>query len=295
MKIITDKNSVDNSIVKRNSFAKINIGLDIVNKRPDGFHEIETIFQEISLHDKLTFQHDENINLKCDDPRCPTNETNLVFKAAQALKTINGRQSGATIRINKNIPMGGGLGGGSSNAACAINSLSMLWNIPLSTDDKINIGARLGSDVPFFITGGTAFGKGRGEILESISIFSNYWGVLVTPGVSVSTKWAFSSLNFSLTKSLKKSNFGTFFHRSIDLEFWQTALKNNLEPVVFGAYPEFLNIKRLLYRHGAFYAQMSGSGSSLFGLYETKDGALKAQQAITCYKTFLFKPVTKKM
>lgn len=284
-----------NSTIKKNSFAKINIGLNIVNKRPDGFHELETIFQEISLHDELTFQRDKSINIECDDPLCPTDENNLVFKAAQALQAVNEQSNGSTIRINKNIPMGGGLGGGSSNAACAINCLSELWHIRLSTENKINIGTTIGSDVPFFITGGTALGKGRGEILEPINIFSSYWGVLVTPGISVSTKWAFSLLNFSLTKSLKKSNFGTFFHRSIDLEFWRTALKNDLEPVVFGAYPEFLNIKRLLYRHGAFYAQMSGSGSSLFGLYETKDGALKAQQAINCTKTFLFKPITKKL
>lgn len=190
--------------------------------------------------------------------------------------------------------MGGGLGGGSSNAACTIDALSEFWDIKISPKDKIALGATIGSDVPFFIIGGTALGRGRGEILEPIEIFSSYWGVLVTPNINISTKWAFASLNFSLTKSLKKSNFGTFFHRSIDLESWKTALKNDLEPVVFGAYPKFLNIIRQLYRHGAFYAQMSGSGSSLFGLYETKGGALKAQQAITCYKTFLFKPITKK-
>ena len=282
-----------NSPVKKLSYAKINIGLNILEKRADGFHEIETIFQEISLHDTLEFRRGETILIESKSPQCPTDHSNLVYKAAELLNNHVNLSNGIKVTIHKTIPVGGGLGGGSSNAACALVFLNDFWHLALSPNVLKTIGSKIGSDVPFFLQGGTAFGSGRGEKLERIKLFNNYWGILVTPSYGISTKWAFERSNFNLTKTNKKSNFGTFVQKSTDLEQWQNVLKNDLEPAVFSAYPELGDIIDLLYKHGAFYAQMSGSGSSLYGLFENKNVALQAQYSLTKYKAFLFGPVKK--
>ena len=261
----------ENDAASKKAHAKINIGLNILGKRADGYHEIETIFQEISLHDELIFQHAEDIILESNDPGCPTDASNLVYRAALLLQKKSRPARGIRIQIQKNIPMRSGLGGGSSDAACTIKTLSERWQIPLSREEEIKTSAEIGSDVPFFIIGGTALGKGRGEILEPVEIISDYWGVLVIPEIKIATAWAFSRLNFNLTKSLKKSNFSAFMQNSADYESWRRVLNNNLEPVVCGTFPQISHWVDQLYKHGAFYAQMSGSGSAVFGLYETKD------------------------
>ncbi|NIA30731.1 MAG: 4-(cytidine 5'-diphospho)-2-C-methyl-D-erythritol kinase [Actinobacteria bacterium] len=277
------------------SYAKINLGLRILGKRPDGYHEIETIFQQISLKDELDIEPaDRGISLACSPPVCPTDETNLVFKAACELQKKSGRKTGAEIKILKKIPVGGGLGGGSSNAAAALQGLNTLWNTGQSIEELIELGARIGSDVPFFLLGGTAVGSGRGEKLKPVEIFQNYWGVLLVPGFSISTKWAYETNSFSLTKSLKKSNFNSFLEISFDTEKWPGFLVNDLEKIVFNAYPELKKGIEKFYKSGAFYSQMSGSGSSLFGLFKTKAQARKAKSLFSEYQSFLFQPVSKR-
>ena len=277
------------------SYAKINLGLRILGKRPDGYHEIETIFQQISLKDELDIEPtDKGISLDCSPPVCPTDETNLVFKAARELQKKIGRQTGTEIKIWKRIPVGGGLGGGSSNAAAALQGLNSLWDAGQSIEELIELGARIGSDVPFFLLGGAAIGSGRGEKLKPVKIFQNYWGVLVVPAFSISTKWAYEKSNFVLTKSLKKSNFSSFSEISFDTEKWSGFLVNDLEEVVFNAYPELEKGIEKFYASGAFYSQMSGSGSSLFGLFSTEAQARKAKSIFSEYRSFLFQPVSKR-
>jgi 4-diphosphocytidyl-2-C-methyl-D-erythritol kinase len=279
------------SVTKSN--AKINIGLNILYKRADGFHEIKTIFQEISLYDTLEFRPASNIQIKSQSLHCPTDSTNLAFKAADTLNCQSGLSKGIEITIHKSIPIGSGLGGGSSNAACTLSYLNNIWSLGYGPNRIATLGSRIGSDVPFFFTGGSAIGMGRGEILEPIKIFNNYWGVLVAPSYGVSTKWAYTKSNFSLTKRIKKINFGNFVQKSTDLKHWKVELKNDLEPAVFSAYPELGEIVDLLYKHGAFYAQMSGSGSSLYGLFESKNAAQQSLELFAKFKTFLFEPINK--
>lgn len=280
-----------NQTSTRISNAKINIGLNIIFKREDGFHEIETIFQEISLCDKLDFQPADRTIIKSSSPHCPTNQTNFVYKAAELIKDYSGSSNNVKVTIHKTIPTGGGLGGGSSNAACTLSFLNDTWKLDYGPSILKSIGLKIGSDVPFFLSGGTAIGFGRGENLKPINIYDNYWGVLVAPSYGVSTKWAYTKSNFSLTKRNKKINFGTFVQKSDDLEYWKKGLKNDLEPAVLSAFPELGEIIELLYEHGAFYAQMSGSGSSLYGLFENKNVAMQSRYLLKKYKTFLFEPI----
>lgn len=277
--------------MKKKSYAKINIGLEVVGKRPDGFHNIETIFQQIDLCDEMEFSKSNEICIQTNSPHCPDGPTNLAYKAAVALCDFVDQRFGANIYIDKQIPVSAGLGGGSSNAATTLVALNKVYGLELGDSELEEIALKLGSDVPFFVRGGTALGQGRGEILEPIVITKHYYGVIVVPSYGISTKWAYENSNFSLTKRNKKSNFGTFFLNSADYESWRSVLKNDLEPAVFSAYPELRKIKDQFYTQGAFYAQMSGSGSSLYGLFWNKNDAVNAQKHFGRKKTYLFEPV----
>ena len=276
------------------SFAKINIGLRIVAKRPDGFHDIETFFQQIDLHDTLNIEAtlDGQIELAADRD-CPADQTNLAHRAAALLKSVIRRESlGCRINLKKQIPMGAGLGGGSSNAAAALVALNKLWGASLSAQELADCAARLGSDVPFFLRGGFALGKGRGEILTSLPHVIEYYGVLVYPNIHISTAWAYNNFNLTLTKKNKIATFISFIPHMMDTSLWKKELKNDLASVVFAAYPEFSRILEKFYEHGAFYAQMSGSGSTLFGLFREKSQAGRAASFFKkTYETVQFRPL----
>lgn len=275
------------------SFAKINLGLRILGKRDDGFHEIETIFQTISLKDEIEINLlDNDIILSSNSPSCPADQTNLVFKAASLLKQHTMTSKGCQINLDKKIPVGAGLGGGSSNAATTLVALNTIWNTGLSTKNLIKLAAHLGSDVPFFINGGTALGQGRGEKLSRITTSVDYWGVLVCPNLQILSKWAYLQLNFNLTKSFKKGKFSVLTRNFPDFDIWNSLLVNDFENVVFNAYPELNSILNDLKKLGAFYARMSGSGSAIFGLFETAELAQAAQNYFQkSFSTFNFKPV----
>ncbi len=274
------------------SFAKINLGLRILGKRNDGFHELETIFQTISVHDDLEFYPaDKEITLKGDSPGC-SSEHNLVYKAALLLKQHCSIEQGCIIKLDKRIPVGAGLGGGSSNAATTLIALNNLWNIGLKTDSLLSLAAQLGSDVPFFIIKGTALGQGRGEILTPLDFSLQFHGVLVCPDLRIITKTAYEMLNFSLTKSFKKSKFSVLTRWKTDYKIWNTQLVNDFEPVIFNAYPELSQIFQDFKKQDAFYSRMSGSGSTMFGLFENEEKAVKARQYFQKkYKTFIFTPL----
>ena len=275
--------------------AKINLGLLIHEKRGDGFHELETLFQMVAWFDELEFERaSEKIDLFCDAPGIPNDETNLVVKAAKLLqKYFPDRCGGAKITLKKNIPSGAGLGGGSGNAAGTLLALNYLWDLKLSKKDLIEISLELGSDVPFFLMSPCAIGTGRGEILQPIKNPISFYILMIYPNFPVPTAWVYGNLKLKLTKS--KNNISILANFLTRSEFAQLGkgLCNDLEAVVFKRYPEILGIKNELLSLGAGGALLSGSGSTVFGIFDNPDLAkiALARFATEKYKVFLAKSV----
>jgi 4-diphosphocytidyl-2-C-methyl-D-erythritol kinase len=232
------------------SFAKINWSLRITGKRADGFHDLETVFQTISLHDELTFRESDRLSLTCDDPGIPTDETNLVLRAARALNAPP-----TAIELRKRIPAGGGLGGGSSNAATTLLTLGA------GRDDLAQLALSLGSDVPFFLTGGTAYATGRGEVLTPVAPMNGIPLLLLLPEERVLTKDAFARI----TRYSHPLGIGAYA-RGFEV------FTNDFEEPVFALLPRLRTLKERLYAAGAGFAAMSGSGSTLFGAFDTEAG-----------------------
>ncbi len=250
------------------AYAKINIGLHILRRRSDGYHDIETLFHQIDWHDEITLERtDGKITFSTDSPKLK-DSPNLCVRAAQLLQSNASARFGAIIHLRKNIPIGAGLGGGSSDAAAVLKGLNLLWNLNLSDEQLADLSIQLGADVPFFIFGGTAFGKGRGEILERIEIPMPYWILVCTPGVHVSTSWAYS-------QARPDPEVGREDIRSIITESAPHfgKLQNDFEPIVFRAHPEIKSLKEELTRAGSEIAMLSGSGSSVFGFFRSETNA----------------------
>lgn len=261
------------------SFAKINLLLRILGKRSDGFHEICTVFQTISLCDYLTFSPDKKVILTCDDGEIPVDESNLIIKAAAILKKNFNIKEGVKIHLEKNIPAPGGLGGGSSNAATALLGLAKLWNIKIDCEELCEIGGELGSDVPFFFFGGTALGNGRGTDIFPLGDFIARNLLIVTPNVKVSTKDAFARLNSpDLTNKSSKSILKICRDGANSLLLKQLKLRNDFEDVIFELEPETARAKKKLLDGGAKTALMSGSGASVYGIF---DSYVQLQNALT--------------
>lgn len=265
------------------SFAKINLTLRIHGRRTDGYHEIETIFQTVSLHDRLTFEarDDARLELLCDAPGIPCDESNLVHRAAVALRERYGVRRGARISLEKRIPAGGGLGGGSSNAAVALVGLARLWKIEADRDALAVIGASLGADVPFFLTGGTSLGTGRGTDIYPLADVPPKQLLLVTPPVEVSTAAAYKSLNaHALTKAVSPVNLTVSRTQAEISGSLHAVLWNDFEPVVYRLYPEIERARDALVAAGASGALLSGSGASVFGLFENVRERNRAQASL---------------
>lgn len=247
---------------------KINLGLHITGKRPDGYHELETVFYPVQLRDALEIVHatteePEDIRFTASGLSIPGNSaSNLCVKAYQLLKKDFPELPPIQMHLHKVIPMGAGLGGGSSDGAFALKLLNEKFQLQLNQDQLIHYAAQLGSDCPFFILNRPCYGTGRGEILEPIELnLSGHRFVLIHPGIHVSTKWAFEQLTPAkaprpITEILQQS-----------LSEWKRELVNDFEAPILRAYPEIASIKRALYDDGAVYASMSGSGSTVFGIY----------------------------
>jgi 4-diphosphocytidyl-2-C-methyl-D-erythritol kinase len=272
------------------SFAKINWLLRVLGKREDDFHELFTVFQTVSLHDNLTFSDSDKINLTCDDEKIPVGENNLIVKAANVLKEKFRIKKGALVHLEKNIPAPGGLGGGSSNAAVALLGLAKLWEINISFEDLVRIGKQIGSDVPFFFFGGTATGTGRGTEIAPIKDLREKFLLIVTPNVEVSTREAFARLNTSrLTKEASKSILQICLSEAETLDLRHIDLKNDFEASVFAAAPEIKRVKETLVELGAIQSLMSGSGASVFAVFEkeeTRQATLKALEAENNWRKF---------
>lgn len=265
------------------AFAKINWVLRVLGRRPDGYHELRTIFQTVTLHDRLTFasRRDNDLHLTCDAPGIPVDEKNLVHRAATVLRRRYGIDRGASIHLEKRIPAEGGLGGGSSDAAVALLGLSRLWQVETDQRELALIGASLGADVPFFLTGGTALGVGLGTEVSPLPDVTAEHLLIVTPDAKVSTAEAYKALNQpALTKAdsdiiLSISCAGAQFPGSL-----HDALYNDFERVIFRLEPEIERAKKALVRAGARGALLAGSGASVFGIFDNGEAQESARLAL---------------
>ena len=256
--------------------AKVNLRLEILKKREDGYHELRTVLQQISLHDTLHFhlRKKRGISITTDHPNLSVGKSNLVYKAIQSMMKVSGYKGGVAIEIEKKIPLGAGLGGGSSNAATALNALNRLLKLDLPRKDLMEMGLEIGADVPFFFMNGAAIGSGIGEQLKHQGLPS-LWYVLIYPNFEVSTRWAYQ--HFVLTNQQFHFNLHKFLKTP---EGISRILFNHLEEVVSRKYPQIGIMKKILISVGTLGALMTGSGPTVFGLFKDEKSSTRAYEKI---------------
>jgi 4-diphosphocytidyl-2-C-methyl-D-erythritol kinase len=264
---------ISRPLARVRAFAKINRSLEVLGVRPDGFHELRTVFQSLALHDTLAIRAVPGVfQLTCDDPACPVDRSNLIWRAAEQVWNAAGRRGvprDVSIQLTKRIPLQAGLGGGSSDAAAALRAFGRLWRVK---PDRVRaIGSSLGADVPYFFEGGTALGLDRGDLLFPLVDAPRAWVVLVIPSFGVSTKDAFAWWDHDRGS---RRSFG---------EGGRPALPaiNDLQAVVAKRHPEIGRLVRALERAGARHAAMTGAGSAVFGLFSTRTGAQRAASLVS--------------
>ncbi len=257
------------------SFAKINLDLRVLGTRSDGYHDLKTVFQSLSLFDNVTVTARRGpLVVTCDEPDIPTDRRNLVWKAASLLHRVASGKASAprdvTIDLRKRVPSEAGLGGGSANAAMTLLALNKLWKLDLDLATLSRIGARLGADVPYFLVGGTALGLGRGDDIYPLADMPLVHVVILRPGFGVATNDAYQWFDEELRRVTKEPA-----PRVIPAGWpsWSATLKNDLEVAVIRHHPAIGRIRQSLLDAGATFAAMSGSGSAVFGLFERADAA----------------------
>lgn len=259
------------------SYAKINWTLDVLFRREDGYHELRTIYQTISLHDSLVVSAlDSAIEVTCDDPRVPCDETNLAHRAATLLREAASQTKGARIEIKKRIPVAAGLGGGSSNAAATLLALERLWRVEIPHADMVQVAATLGSDVPFFLLGGTALGISRGEEVYPLEEVGGAHLLVVNPGFAIPTAAAYAMLS-RLTRVDAARIIPFTLIAAKGIRELPLAASNDFDEVVSAAYPKIAELKRRLVSLGAQRAMLSGSGATVFGVFDKLETSEQAQ------------------
>lgn len=257
--------------------AKINLRLRVVGKREDGYHLLDTVMVPVGLYDEIEIKRakkgKKGLTVTCNHPLVPSGRENLAYKAAALLIEKKGIGAPVHIRIKKRIPVGAGLGGGSSDAAATLIGLDRLFRLKCPKREMLSLAASLGADVPFFIHGTPARARGSGELLSPLSSFPKLWLVILYPGFPVSTAWVFRHLDLKLTKDIGNTSINSLQGRP---ERIKRFLINELEGVTFQRYPRVAYLKERLLQEGAAGALMSGSGSSVFGIFSTGQAASKA-------------------
>ncbi len=259
------------------SFAKINLGLEIIGKRADGYHDIRTLFQTISLADELDFEPAPPgvLDLAGDDPSVAWDRTNLVLRAVRLLQVETGTERGARIVVRKTVPAGRGLGGGSSNAAATLLALNAMWDLGLGAGELAGLARSLGADVPFFLHGGLCLGEDIGDRLTPLPDPPPLPCLLVFPPFPIPTPSIYAAVGPSLTSAGKVSKIMRFLE-SGDFGL----LENDLEHVIFRAYPELERWKSYFRERGAVLSQVSGSGSAVYGLFSDTESAAAARRRL---------------
>ncbi|MCQ4923978.1 4-(cytidine 5'-diphospho)-2-C-methyl-D-erythritol kinase [Tissierella carlieri] len=253
------------------SYGKINLGLDVLYKREDGYHEINTIMQQISLSDTLIMREiKEDIELDCNNKELPLDSTNLVYRAWKKMQEKTGINKGIQINIHKKIPIAAGLAGGSANAAAVLKGLNQLWGLNLSEEELREIGIEIGADVPYCIMGGTALAEGIGERLTKIKSFKDKDILLVNPGIGVSTTEVYGNLRLNKELRMDVEKIISSIERD-DIKSVADNITNVMEEVVMEKNPIISEIKKDMVSYGALGALMSGSGPTVFGLFDDMD------------------------
>ena len=248
--------------------AKINVGLNIVSKRADGFHNLETIFYQIhDLFDELIFEKSNKLELILIDKNENLETDNIIIKAIKLLEQKTRQKLTPKITLKKNIPIGAGLGGGSSDAASTLKAINELYKLNYSTEELKSFALELGSDVPLFLCNYPTIGKSRGELLEKTELKIDYPILLVNPGIHISTKEAFSNI----IPKQNLFNYSEIYEHEISV--WNRKLVNDFETSVFNRYPEIEKIKTKLNENGAMFSLMSGTGSTVYGIFESYEKA----------------------
>ena len=264
---------------------KINLGLKVLNKRDDGFHNISSIFIELNLVDFIEFRKSKTPIIEFKGANIDTDNT--VLKALELVNKYYNINFEHTITITKNIPIGSGLGGGSSNGASTLKSLNQLYNLNISDRELMVLSKKIGSDVPFFINGGIKKVTGTGDIIENINyadLCSKYY-LLVMPSFSISTSWAYKKIK----KHLDLLKINPKFPPLTSKVDW-ALFENDFEQFVCSAYPEILDIKKIFYKSGALYSSLSGSGSTVFGIYNDMKSAISARNCFNSYHAYIASP-----
>ncbi len=259
--------------------AKVNLSLDVTAKRPDGYHDLATVMQTIDLYDTVTIVPNKTnqIVVTTDNPELCNMDDNLAYHAACFFNARFALNNGYHIDIVKNIPIGAGLAGGSADAAAVIKGLSQLYNKNIDDKVLVDIGLELGADVPFCLVGGTALAEGIGDRLTKLENNTKYYLVLVKPQESVSTAQVFKNFSFEIVLERPNNQALISALRANKLEVAIKHMGNVLESVTLKWLPQIADIKRQLYNLGALYAQMSGSGSTVFGIFNNLESAQKAK------------------
>lgn len=268
--------------------AKLNIRLKITGRRPDGYHNLVSIMAPVSLYDRIELQitSPNLITISCAGFSAPADKENLACRAAQAFFAHTGIEHGLSIKLTKNIPVAAGLGGGSSDAACVLKALNEAWSCPLTATGLAELALGLGADVPFFLNVRPCIARGIGEILEPIEKWPKLWYIIITPPIRVSTSWVYRNLNSSPSDGFRELKLTNEEYQSIIRNLKKKpfvigrVLDNDLERVTAARFPAIGHTKNLLAEAGADGVLMSGSGPSVFGVFESKEKALQVKAAL---------------
>lgn len=263
------------------AYAKINVGLRITGQRGDGYHTLKTLFQTVSMHDvvKIELKNEPGVEFESKGEKVPDGEENLCVSAARIFLESISQSGGVSIFLDKKIPVGAGLGGGSSDAACVIRGLNDLLKIGLTGREMENIASEVGADVPFFIRGGCRYAEGIGDLLSPGNIPEDLCVLLAVPEIRIETSWAYNSLtHLSLTRDSEDVNLARFPHNGEAT--LKNGFRNDFEELVFSRYPEIGRLKELISRSGAVFTSLSGSGSAVYGFFESLTEAEKGKRAL---------------
>lgn len=267
------------------SFAKINWTLEILGKRPDGYHEVRTLLQTVNVADELTFELTrQGISVHCDHPEVPCDETNLAYRAAKLLSEFTGIDKGVRIQIAKRLPVAAGLGGGSGNGAVTLLALQRLWDVQVEPRDLFALAAKLGADAPFFLVGGTCLGVGRGDEVYPLADINEEFLLLVNPGIAVPTREVYADLPPELTKPKAVIKMPLSFeaaYAAVARPGAPVPLINDLENPVFARRPALVEVKRRLKQAGARGVLMSGSGSTVFAIFDSAEARARAEDDLS--------------
>jgi len=271
------------------SYSKVNIGLKVLSQRDDGYHNINTIFQELNFGDSIDIEkRDHGFKIIANVDWVPTNKSNICYKAYTEIKKEFSEVKGIHIKIDKKIPIGSGLGGGSANAAALLKGIKNIYKLEVTESKLEEIGSEVGADVPFFIRGKTQLGEGIGDKLTQLpkAIIGTY--LLVIPKISIRTEWAYSVIKNRLNNQNKNAKFSSFSNEDYSsLQIFE----NDFEQIVIPAYPEIGAIKSKLLNLGARFASLSGSGSTVYGVYDDEASAKEAELLFhTSHQTILANP-----